>query len=127
MTISVAPSTTGTMLVTAWKHNCIAYLGSMSVGGTGIGEEAEGMTYVTSIGAPYPNPAVSSAALPFTMANAGTATVQVFDLSGRSVATIGSQEFAAGQHTLNWNLTGSGGAPVPNGFYSVVVTTPTAL
>ncbi|HPF32603.1 MAG TPA: C25 family cysteine peptidase [Candidatus Sabulitectum sp.] len=124
VTISVAPSTTGTMLVTAWKHNCIAYLGSMSVGGTGIGEEAEGMTFVTSIGAPYPNPAVSTAAVPFTMANAGTATVQVFDLSGRSVATIGNQEFAAGQHTVNWNLAGSGGAPVPNGFYSVVVTTP---
>jgi len=120
----VSPSTTGTMLVTAWKYNNIAYLGSISVGGTGIEEEGEGTTFVNSISTPYPNPATATAAVPFSMANAGTATVQVFDLTGRTVATLGNGEFAAGQHTLNWNLTGSNGAPVPSGFYSVVVTTP---
>lgn len=121
--IAVSPTTTGTMLVTAWKHNNIAYLGSIGVGGTGIEGSGEGTSFVNAISAPYPNPATANAAIPFSMANAGTARIQVFDLTGRAVATIGNQEFAAGQHTLNWNLSGSNGAPVPSGFYSVVVTT----
>lgn len=121
--IPVDPATTGEMLITVWAHNHISYLGSIDVGGTGVEEGEGGTTFVTSIGAPYPNPAVSSASVPFSMAGAGTATVQVFDLTGRSVATLGSGDFPAGQHTLNWNLTGSGGAPVPSGFYSIVVNT----
>lgn len=127
VSIPVSPSTTGTMLVTAWKHNSISYLGSISVGGTGIEGETGGMTFVNSISAPCPNPATVSAAIPFSMANAGTATVQVFDLTGRTVATLGNGEFAAGQHTLHWNLSGSNGAPVPSGFYSVVVFTGDAM
>jgi len=123
VSIPVAPASTGEMLVTAWAYNYISYLGSIDVGGTGIEEGSEGTSFVNAISAPYPNPATASTAIPFSMANAGTATVQVFDLTGRTVCTIGSQEFAAGQHTLNWDLTGSNGAPVPAGFYSVVVTT----
>ncbi len=121
--VPVNPATTGEMLITVWAHNHISYLGSIDVGGTGVEEGEGGTSFVTSIGAPYPNPAVSSASVPFSMAGAGTATVQVFDLTGRSVATLGNGEFPAGQHTLNWDLTGSGGAPVPSGFYSVVVNT----
>ena len=61
--------------------------------------------------------------IPFSLANAGTVSIQVFDLSGRTVAMPASGDFAAGQHTVNWDLTGSNGATIPNGFYSVVITT----
>ncbi len=125
--IPVAPTTTGTMLVTAWAYNNITYLGSLNVGETGVNDESGTALTVNSVSAPWPNPASTTAAIPFSLANAGTASVQVFDLAGRSVATLAADEFSAGQHTLNWNLTGSNGAPVPSGFYSVVVTTGNAV
>jgi len=121
--IPVAPTTTGQMLVTVWAYNHISYLGSLTVNGTGIGDSEEGLSAVTAISTPYPNPATTSAAIPFSLANAGTASIQVFDLSGRTVATPASGNFAAGQHTINWNLTDASGAALPNGFYSVVITT----
>ena len=117
--INVAPSTTGTMLITVWAQNKISYLGTITVNGTGV----EDLNVTTAISTPYPNPATSSAAIPFSLATAGTASIQVFDLSGRTVAMPANQNFAAGQHTINWNLDSSNGTPVPNGFYSVVVTT----
>ncbi len=121
--IPVNPSSTGEMLVTAWAYNHISHLGSITVGGTGIEEQGSNLTAVTAISAPYPNPATSSAAIPFSLANAGDASIQVFDLTGRTVATPASGNFAAGQHTVNWNLTGSNGTQIPNGFYCVVITT----
>ncbi|MCD4706905.1 MAG: T9SS type A sorting domain-containing protein [Candidatus Sabulitectum sp.] len=121
--ISVNPSTSGTMLVTAWAHNHISHLGSISVTATGIEDQSEDLIAVTTISAPYPNPATTSAAIPFSLANAGTASIQVFDLSGRTVAIPASGDFAAGQHTVNWDLTGSNGTPIPSGFYSIVITT----
>ncbi len=121
--IPVTPSTTGQMLVTVWAHNHISYLGSLTVNGTGIGNAEESLNAVTAISTPYPNPTTTSAAIPFSLANAGTASIQVFDLSGRTVATPASGNFAAGQHTVNWNLTDASGAALPNGFYSVVITT----
>ena len=121
--IGVSPSTTGTMLITVWAQNKISYLGTITVNGTGVEGPEEGLNVATAISTPYPNPATSSAAIPFSLANAGTASIQVFDLSGRTVAMPANQNFAAGQHTINWNLDSSNGTPVPNGFYSVVVTT----
>jgi len=123
VTIPVSPSSTGEMLVTVWALNNISYLGSITVSGTSVEEQSSGVVAVTKISTPNPNPATTTAALPFSLAGAGTVSVQVFDLSGRAVATPAAGEFAAGQHTVNWDLTSSDGAPLPNGFYSVVVTT----
>ncbi len=121
--IPVVPSTSGDMLVTVWAHNHLSHLGTISVNGTGIADQTQGAMAVTAISTPYPNPASSTAAIPFSLANAGTASIQVFDLTGRTVAIPANGEFAAGQHTVNWNLTGSNGTDIPNGFYSVVITT----
>jgi hypothetical protein len=126
VSIPVSPSTSGEMLVTVWAYNYLSHLGSITVSGTGF-EEPEGPSAVTAIYAPYPNPAVTSATIPFSLADAGTATVRIFDLSGRTVAVPASGEFAAGQHTVNWNLTGSNGARIPSGFYCVVISTNDAV
>jgi len=125
--IPVTPSSTGEMLVTVWAHNYISHLGSITVTGTGVEDQSGSLVSATQIGAPWPNPATTSAAIPFSLANAGTASIQVFDLSGRTVATPASGNFSAGQHTVNWNLTSSDGAPLPNGFYSVVITAGSAV
>ena len=117
--LSANPSTTGEMLVTVWAHNHISHLGTITVDGLGIEEPAG----VTAMNAPYPNPARTNAAIPFSMENSGTASIQVFDLTGRTVATPASGEFAAGQHTIDWDLSGSNGVKLPSGFYSVVITT----
>jgi hypothetical protein len=122
VSIMVNPATTGDMLLTVWKHDHISFLGSIAVGGTGI-EEENGSQWVNAVAAPYPNPAVRTAAIPFSLASGGSATIRIFDLAGRSVATVASQEFPAGQHTVEWELVSSNGSPVPSGFYSVVVST----
>ena len=121
--IPVSPTSTGDMLVTVWAHNYLSHLGTINVGGTGIENQGESMTAVTAISTPYPNPATTNAAIPFSLANAGTASVQVFDLTGRTVAVPASENFSAGQHTVNWDLTSANGSRIPNGFYSVVITT----
>jgi len=124
--LTVAPSSAGEMLVTVWAHNYISHLGSITVSGTGI-SEPDAPSAVNSIDAPYPNPAVTGAAIPFSLADAGMATVRIFDLTGRTVAVPASGEFQAGQHTVNWDLTGANGAPIPSGFYCVVVTSGDAV
>ena len=121
--IPITPTSTGTMLITVWAQNKISYLGTITVNSTDIENTEVALNIATAISTPYPNPATSSAAIPFSLATAGTASIQVFDLSGRTVAMPANQNFAAGQHTINWNLDSSNGTPVANGFYSVVVTT----
>ncbi len=120
--VPVNPATTGEMLITVWAHNHISYLGSIDVGGTGV-KRAKGDLLRNLHRRSLPEPGGFQRLGSLLHGRAGTATVQVFDLTGRSVATLGNGEFPAGQHTLNWDLTGSGGAPVPSGFYSVVVNT----
>ncbi len=124
VSIPVSPSTTGDMLITAWAYNHITYMGTITVSSTGIEEEAEGYVHVNSISTPFPNPAGTTAAIPFSISAEGNTTVQIFDLSGRCVATLAEQEMMSGEHTLNWDLSSSSGSSVPNGFYTVVVTTP---
>jgi len=68
---------------------------------------------------PIQNPIVGSAALNFSTPVSGMATVQVFDLAGRSVQTLVNEEVTAGSHTVNWTPD-----HFASGVYFVRLTTP---
>ncbi len=65
------------------------------------------------------NPIVGSSALNFSTPVEGHATVQVFDLAGRSVQTLVNEEVGAGSHSVNWTP-----GEVASGVYFIRLTTP---
>ena len=117
-TLAVAPTTNGSIAVTVWAHDYNPYQGSISVSLVGI-EEQQGDVMVSSMGLPSPSPASVSATIPFTMGDAGRATLRVYDLSGRIVAELVDSEMAAGDHDLVWDLTGGNGESMPSGIYTI--------
>lgn len=117
------PSSEGTMYVTAWKLNCLTYLGTTTVTGTEIGDTSEGVDgFVTAAGSPYPSPAAAVVTVPLTLAGASQVTLQVYDLSGRLVTSLNQGELPSGVHNLEWDLKTASGTPVPNGAYRLRVT-----
>ena len=117
------PTSTGTMTIVVTARDHVPLQGTINVDATGIGEGPESV-YVNSVGSVFPSPAMASVTVPFSVATGGTARVDVYDLTGRVVATLTDGEIAAGQHSLVWDLTGSGGNTVPSGLYHVMVSTP---
>jgi hypothetical protein len=60
----------------------------------------------------YPNPFNPSTRIIFDMAQAGHATVKVFDIAGRLVTTLASGTFEAGRHEINFDASDN-----PSGVY----------
>jgi hypothetical protein len=85
-----------------------------------------GSKRVFALAQSYPNPARESATIKFSLAEAGEATLAVYDLSGRRVATLASGASAAGEREIAWNLTDDGGVAVPPGVYIYRLQTPGA-
>ena len=56
-------------------------------------------------------------------AAAGTARVDVYDVTGRIVTTLAAEEMAAGQHNLVWNLFDDNGTAIPSGVYHIRIVT----
>lgn len=93
----------------------------------------EGQGIVTSIAASpappqefrllasYPNPLREFTSIRFQAEIAAELSIVVYDLLGREVATIASQQFAAGSHTLRWNARDGQDRIVPAGVYLVQV------
>jgi|GEM_PF-661522 len=52
---------------------------------------------------PYPNPASEMVNIELSLANDSTASVVVYDLSGRRVATLVDGQLSAGRHNLTWD------------------------
>ena len=115
----VNPSTTGTMTVVAWARDHIAYQGTINVTGVGVAQGDTNPLPVNNVGAVYPAPAMNSATIPFSLATAGAARVDVYDVAGRIVTTLAAEEMTAGQHSLVWNLEDGNGALIPSGIYHV--------
>lgn len=89
-------------------------LGSVDVQvapGTGVGVPKPGLS------AAFPNPFRGGTALRLTARRAGRATVRVFDLAGRPVATLLDGPVAAGERNLGWDGRDDRGIPVRNGIY----------
>ncbi|MDP2886152.1 MAG: FG-GAP-like repeat-containing protein [Ignavibacteria bacterium] len=60
----------------------------------------------------YPNPFNPSTKISFSLPSTSYVSLRVFDVMGREVATLVSEELSAGNHTRQWNATG-----MPSGVY----------
>lgn len=65
----------------------------------------------------YPNPFARNTGLAFTMARRGDIRVDLYDITGRRVATMERAGASAGEHVLTWDGRDEGGRPVPSGIY----------
>jgi hypothetical protein len=107
----------GGTLNDAWSLDAYSLVGVMDRGAV---EPA------TALDAPRPNPARSVATLSFTLARAGEARLEVFDLAGRRVRVLASGSVTAGPHEARWDLRDDAGHTVPAGVYLARLTAPAA-
>ena len=111
------PASTGTVSVVAWARDRISYQGTIDVTDTGL-EDGTG-NGVTTIGDPYPVPALSSVTVPLRLAEGGSVRMDVYDVAGRLCASVAHPDLAAGTQSLTWELSDESGRPVPSGIYRV--------
>ena len=72
---------------------------TLAVSPRGTVSSESGASAEFALAAPYPNPARGAAQIPFSLAQASTARLTVFDLLGREVAVLVDGDRAAGAHT----------------------------
>jgi hypothetical protein len=75
--------------------------------------------------AAYPNPFSDRTTLTLRLAEAGPATLTVYDVQGRRVATLADGPVAAGEQRMTWDGTAADGRPLPAGVYVARLAGPT--
>ena len=65
----------------------------------------------------FPNPFNPTTTLIFDVAQAGNVTIQIYDVSGRLVATVLNAQKAIGRHQVEWIGKDANGSSVPSGIY----------
>ncbi len=113
------PSGATTLYTGARMHNYGPVAYKIDVYPVSIDDSSEGIETVTLGVAISANPVTGTAALNFSTPAAGHATVQVFDLSGRTVDTLVNEEVVAGNHSVSWTP-----ESISSGVYFVRLTTP---
>lgn len=85
---------------------------------TDAGESAEHtLTSGTGLLGATPNPFVSSSRIAFALRNPQHASLRVYDVRGRVVATLTDRLYGAGQHFVTWQGQGDAGDRVAPGAY----------
>ncbi|MCD6587718.1 MAG: T9SS type A sorting domain-containing protein [Candidatus Fermentibacteraceae bacterium] len=64
-----------------------------------------------------PNPFNSLVSFRFSMPQSGIVSLVVYDVSGRLVNTLASEQMPPGQHTVSWSGTDNSGIQIPSGVY----------
>jgi hypothetical protein len=100
-------------------HNALPELGAIN--GVSIGDNTTAS--ITVIGQPFPNPSSSAVFFPVSLESSGSISLMVFDLAGRTVATVHEGELEAGSHQLVWNGR-SGENAAPLGLYVARMVSP---
>jgi hypothetical protein len=67
----------------------------------------------------YPNPFNPTTRFNVSLPEAALLKVDVFNIVGQKIATVLSEERAAGNYTVTWNGTTQSGAPATSGVYLV--------
>jgi hypothetical protein len=76
-------------------------------------------TATLALGAPWPNPAKTSARIALALGSVTQAEVVVADVAGRRVRRLVDGPMAAGSHAIVWDLRDEAGRRVPAGLYFV--------
>ncbi|MCK4806031.1 MAG: T9SS type A sorting domain-containing protein [Candidatus Aegiribacteria sp.] len=117
-TVNVPAS--ATILYTGARlHNYNPVAAQIDVYPTSVEDTEGGMETVTLCVGATPNPITGTAALNFSTPISGHATVQVFDITGRVVETLVSEEVGVGNHSINWTP-----GNIASGIYFVRLSTP---
>jgi len=74
-------------------------------------------------GAAYPNPFNPRVNIPFALERASDVRMEVFDVSGRSVALVADGTYSAGSHEIVWNAGDRKGRELPSGIYFIKLKT----
>jgi hypothetical protein len=88
----------------------VPFPGAFMIRATGVANttddepSAEPATF--ALGAAYPNPVRGSAQIPYELLAPGRVVMEVFDVTGRRVATLVDEVRTAGPHTATWNAAG---------------------
>jgi protocatechuate 3,4-dioxygenase beta subunit len=92
-------------------------------GTTGVGHIEKETAKVFELGQNFPNPYRTTTTIPFTLKQAAIVRMELWDLSGRKVATVLPDEIrSAGEHMLEINPA-LWGLPIGNYMYQLVATT----
>jgi hypothetical protein len=88
-------------------------------------EEGSFPTGISRMGHFSPNPATAAASIPITIstAAAGSASLTLYDVTGRQIADISSQ-LTAGLNNVLWDCHDDSGNRVPGGLYFIVLDAP---
>jgi flagellar hook assembly protein FlgD len=78
-----------------------------------VGDDGVGAPNVTS----HPNPSPGEITIEFSLVRAGLVRLAIYDLRGRLVRRVATQEMAAGPYRLRWDGKDDAGAPVASGVY----------
>lgn len=65
----------------------------------------------------YPNPFNPTTTIKFSLPEASFVSLKIFDILGREVKTLVSQEMTAGSHIVNWNGDNEAGGKLSSGTY----------
>jgi hypothetical protein len=79
--------------------------------------DAEDVELAEGLRPPRPNPFSATTMLEFRLARGGSATLGVYDVSGRLLRTIMQTGLAAGTHRITWDGRDQSGRRVPSGRY----------
>ncbi len=81
----------------------------------------------TTLAPPFPNPFNPRTTMAFTLAHAGLARLEIYDLAGRRVRTLVEASLAAGRHTVVWAGDGDDGERLASGAYLARLSAPGAV
>jgi hypothetical protein len=81
----------------------VLFLFNKGASTTGVQKEIAGLPKEYRLLQNYPNPFNPSTTIKFELAKSGNASLIVYDMLGRPVATLVNGEIEAGYHTVNFN------------------------
>lgn len=70
----------------------------------------------------YPNPVISTTTIEFELPYSAETSVNIYEVSGKMVSVLVNDYLPAGFHSLEWNITTSGGNHVRPGLYICTIT-----
>lgn len=82
----------------------------------------EGVTRLLGIDGNFPNPFNPSTTISFAVAQAGPATLDLYDVRGQKVRTLINENLIAGTHQVRWDGADDQGRPMPSGTYMARLT-----
>jgi len=99
------------------------YVDDYEINVEGIGMKDEGVAQKDGLKGIYPNPSAGETSISFILESDRHVLIEVCDLLGKKTATVVSEDFAAGMHTVVWDGLNTVGRPAGKGIYIITMST----